>query len=136
MAVLLHYIVIGAADTAPTAAQIVTGTSYTGATVLKAGSVAYTAAGTYDHDASPVTTAAASTSYVQWFVAFDDVALTYGTPVSGTVTTLALAALAATGAPGAFSGTASSPAKAILSAAGQPGAPARRRWPAAHAGRL
>lgn len=85
MAVTLYYIVVNAGDTAPTGAQVVAGVSYTGGTVLDAGSVAYTSAGTYDADSAPVTGASASTAYDQWWVAYDGV--TYGTPVSGEITT-------------------------------------------------
>jgi hypothetical protein len=85
MATTLYYIVVNAGDTAPTAAQVVAGVSYTGGTVLDAGSVAYTSAGTYDADSAPVTGASASTAYDQWWVAYDGV--TYGTPVSGEITT-------------------------------------------------
>lgn len=85
MATTLHYILIGSGDTSPTAAQIVAGVSYTGATVYAAGDVTYTSAGTYDFDADPASGLSAGTTYELWAVAYDG--SNYGTPVSGSVTT-------------------------------------------------
>lgn len=86
----LYYLAVPVGSTAPTAAQIVAGVDYGAVTVLAAGSVAYTSAGTYDADSAPVTGASASTNYDQWWVAFDGT--DYGTPVSGGITTAAAAA--------------------------------------------
>ena len=82
----LCYLAVPAGSTAPTAAQIVAGVDYGAVTVLAAGSVSYTSAGTYDFDSSPATGATESTTYDQWVVASNGT--DYGTPVSGEITTL------------------------------------------------
>jgi hypothetical protein len=86
MAVSLYYIIVADGSTAPTAAQIVAGVDYGAVTVLAAGSVAYTTAGTYDADSDPVTGASASTSYDQYWTSYDGTS--YGNVVQGAVTTL------------------------------------------------
>lgn len=116
MATTLYYIVVNAGDTAPTGAQVVAGVSYAGATVLDAGSVAYTSAGTYDADSAPVTGASASTAYDQWWVAYDGV--TYGTPVSGEITTDAAAQHESGGASSAVDVSAAGSGAAAESASG------------------
>jgi len=94
MAVTLYYIVVPDGSAAPTGPQIVAGVDYGAVTVLDAGSVAYSGAGTYDADSAPVTGASASTPYDQWWVPYDGV--TYGTPVSGEITTEAAASVTPT----------------------------------------
>jgi hypothetical protein len=85
MSVTLYYLVVPDGSTAPTGPQVVAGVDYGAVTVLDAGSVAYSGAGTHDADSDPVTGASASTTYDQWWVASDGTAI--GTPVSGEITT-------------------------------------------------
>ena len=85
MATSLYYVVVASGSTAPTAAQVVAGVNYAAVTVIKAGSVAYTSAGAYDDNASPVTGRTQNTAYDQYWSAYDGT--TYSNVTAGTITT-------------------------------------------------
>lgn len=115
--VRLYYVVIPAGSASPSPAQIVAGTDYGAITIVAAGSVAYSGAGTYDADAAPVAGASPGTAYDQWWVAFDgDV---YGDPVVGEVSAADVAIVPAAGiATAAALASASVAAAAIVPADG------------------
>ena len=117
MAVTLYVARYPSAQSAPAAADI---RLQTVSGAISYGSVAYGSAG--DYETAAHTSAAPGTTYRDAWVAYDDVADEYSdVVVSDVITTVALAALAATGNSGTFSGTASAPATATLAATGGSG---------------
>src|SRR5574340_437048 len=87
MAVNLYWVVYANGGGTPTGSQVVAGQDASGAAALASGSVAYTAAGTYDA-ASTISTLSPSTAYQAAWVAYDGAS--YSTVVqSAAITTSA-----------------------------------------------
>src|SRR5574340_1674262 len=98
MAVNLYWVVYANGGGTPSGAQVVAGQNASGVAALASGSVAYTAAGTYDA-ASTIATLSPSTAYQAAWVAYDGTSYSNGgTPVASAAITTSAAGITLTGA--------------------------------------